>query len=144
MVSIIAMTDTYDVAVVSVATVGQAPSRNLLFQFDIRQIGWIMPISQAPSRNLMIYHDIQKNNCLFRLVRRPAEIISLHGVMSHLKVRLFRRPAEVEKGQGDAATRFFFGGGARVRAALTLLDVGKAVVPGRFLIGSGPNSANNG
>jgi hypothetical protein len=116
----------------------------LLLQFNMRQIGWIMPISQAPSRNLLAYHDIDKNNCLFRLVRRPAEIISLHGVMAFSKVRLFRRPAEVEKGQGDAATRLFFGGGTRVRVALTLVDVGKAVVPGRFLIGSGPKSANNG
>ena len=117
--------------------ISQAPSRNLLSQFNMRQIGWIMPISQAPSRNPMVYHEIQEKSVLFRLVRRPAEIISLHGVMAFLKVRLFRRPAEVDTGQGDVATRLFLGGGTRVRAALTLVDVDKAVVPGRFLIGSG-------
>jgi hypothetical protein len=101
-------------------------------------------VSQAPSRNLLLQFNMRQMVGSCRLVRRPAEIISLHGVMAFLKVRLFRRPAEVEKGQGDAATRLFFGGGTRVRTALTLVDVGKAVVPGRFLIGSGPNSANNG
>ena len=94
--------------------ISQAPSRNLLLQFNMRQIGWIMPISQAPSRNPMVYHEIQEKSVLFRLVRRPAEFISLHGVMAFLKVRLFRRPAEVETGQGDVATRLFLGGGALV------------------------------
>jgi hypothetical protein len=88
--------------------ISQAPSRNLLSQFNMHQIGWIMPISQAPSPNPVVYHEIQEKSGLFRLVRRPAEIISLHGVMAFPKVRLFRRPAEVETGQGDVVTRLLF------------------------------------
>jgi hypothetical protein len=55
----------------------------------------------------MLRREIQENNGLFRLVRRPAEIIVMPGVNCGQLHRLVRRPAEVEKGQGDAAKRGF-------------------------------------
>jgi hypothetical protein len=41
----------------------------------------------------MLYHEIQENFVLFRLVRRPAEIISLHGVMAFCEVPISQAPS---------------------------------------------------
>jgi hypothetical protein len=51
-----------------------------------------MPISQAPRRNFLVCQEIERKFGLFRLGRRPAEVILGQGVMSLLDVRINQAP----------------------------------------------------
>jgi hypothetical protein len=46
-------------------SISQAPSRNSMLLFDIRQMARVMPISQAPSRNMMVRPTIRQKIGLF-------------------------------------------------------------------------------
>jgi hypothetical protein len=114
------------IAVASVDAISQAPSRNLLLRFDICQINWVVPIIQAPSRNLMLCHEIQEIIGLCRLVRRPAEIIGLHGLMAFRAVPISQAPSgSREETRRCGQTAFFLGVRECVRAALAVIGVGK-------------------
>jgi hypothetical protein len=76
-----------------------------------------VPINQAPRRNFMLCREIRQQIGLFRLVRRPAELLGFDDFMANFEVPISQAPSgsrEVVRRCGETA---FFGGDWCVRAA---------------------------
>jgi hypothetical protein len=70
----------------------------------------------------MLCHEIQEYIGLFRLVRRPAEIIGLHGVMAFREVPISQAPSgSREETKRCGQTAFFLWVRACARTALAVI-----------------------